>query len=63
MNCTLYAFCGNCGHKIGKYGSGSLHETACPKCGANLLIETQDQEVKVKVIDTRPKRKTETQAG
>ncbi len=63
MNSTLYAVCGNCGHKIGKYGSGSLHEAPCPKCGANLLIETQDREVKVTVIDTRQERKAETQAG
>jgi len=56
MISKLYVSCGNCGHQFGKYGIGSVHEMPCPKCGANLRIETHDRDVKVTVVDTKQER-------
>ena len=61
MISKLYVSCGNCGHQFGKYGIGSVHEIPCPKCGANLLIETHDRDVKVTVVDTKQERKAAVQ--
>ena len=63
MTSKLYVVCGNCGHQFGRYGSGSVHETPCPKCGAKLLIETHDREVKVTVVDTKQERKAASQSA
>ena len=54
---VFYAICGKCGHMLGKYGSGSAHETECPKCGARLLVESHERDLKVTVISTKQERK------
>ncbi len=54
----LHVNCGNCGHRLGKYKPGSEHETTCPKCGADLKIETRGRALKISVLRTKQERQT-----
>ncbi len=48
--------CSNCGHKFGKYGPGSDHETTCPQCKAELKIETHENDLIITVLSTKQER-------
>ena len=57
----IHAFCSVCGQKVGKYGPGSIHETVCPLCKAELKIETDGKDLRITVLRRKQDRSSHGQ--